>query len=144
MDAAFIAIADQMTLPRGTIARRVGDDELVLFVPPGARPPGRGRKPLKDRPIAFSTYDRGAEEIHARLISLGALPCRGVTLGTTVAMARHRGHLALVPRTALATELRPGEHLTPAPFRYRLTLTVVTTPTHPSPSSATSPDYARR
>ena len=48
-------------------------------------------------------------------------------------MARRRAHLALVPRSALATELRPGEHLTPAPFRYRLTLSVVTTPTPPKP-----------
>jgi hypothetical protein len=31
----------------------------------------------------------------------------------------------------LAGELRPGEHLTPAPFRYLLTLSVVTTPTPP-------------
>ncbi|MEU4191592.1 LysR family transcriptional regulator [Kribbella sp. NPDC026611] len=132
MDAAFIAIAEQMTLPHGAVARRVGRDDLVLFVPPGARPPGRGRQPLKDRPIAFSTYDRGAEDVHARLAALGAIPRRGVTLSTTVAMARRRNHLALVPRSALATELRPGEHLTPAPFRYRLTLSVVTTPTPPA------------
>lgn len=133
MDAAFIAIADQMTLPRGTVARRVGRDELVLFVPPGARPPGRGKHPLKDRRIPFSTYDRGAEEIHARLVALGAHPRRGVTLNTTVAMARRRSQLALVPRSALATELRPGEHLTAAPFRYRLTLSLITTPTPPKP-----------
>jgi len=133
MDAAFIAIAEQMTLPRGTVARRVGRDELVLFVPPGARPPGRGRHPLKDRPVAFATYDRGIEDIHARLVALGAVPRRGVTLSTTVAMARRRDHLALVPRSALATELRPGEHLTTAPFRYRLTLSVLTTPTPPKP-----------
>ncbi|MEU4605391.1 LysR family transcriptional regulator [Kribbella sp. NPDC023972] len=133
MDAAFIAIADQMTLPRGTIARLVGRDELVLFVPPGAASPGRGKQPLKDRPIPFSTYDRGAEEIHARLVALGAVPRRGVTLSTTVGMARRRTHLALVPRSALATELRPGERLIPAPFRYRLTLSLVTTPTPPKP-----------
>jgi molybdate transport repressor ModE-like protein len=139
MDAAFIAIADQMTLPRGTVARRVGRDELVLFVPPGARPPGRGRRPLKDRQIAFSTYDRGSEEIHSRLAAQGAVPRRGVTLSTTVAMARRRSHLALVPRSALATELRPGEHLTPAPFNYRLTLSVVTTPTPPKPLIAHLP-----
>ncbi|GAA3114361.1 molybdate transport repressor ModE-like protein [Kribbella aluminosa] len=139
MDAAFIAIAEQMALPHGTVGRRVGRDELVLFVPPGARPPGRGRQPLKDRPMVFSTYDRGSEDIHDRLAALGALPRRGVTLSTTVAMARRRAHLALVPRTALATELRPGEHLMPAPFRYRLTLSVVTTPTPPKPLIAHLP-----
>ncbi|RZU10704.1 molybdate transport repressor ModE-like protein [Kribbella rubisoli] len=140
MDAAFIAIAEQMTLPRGTVARRIGYDDLVLFVPSGARPPGRGRQPLKGRPIVFATYDRGVDEIHARLVALGATPRRGVNLGTTVAMARRRTHLALVPRTALATELRPGEHLATALFRYRLTLSVVTTPTPPKSLMAHLPD----
>ncbi|WP_344165005.1 LysR family transcriptional regulator [Kribbella yunnanensis] len=133
MDAAFIAIATQMTLPRGTIARRIGRDDLVLFVPNGVPLPGRGKQPLKDRLVPFSTYDRGSEEIQARLVALGATARRGVTLGTTVAMARRRSHLAVVPRSALATELLPGERLIPAPFRYRLTLSVVTTPTPPKP-----------
>ncbi|MFC9689042.1 LysR family transcriptional regulator [Kribbella sp. NPDC056951] len=133
MDAAYIAIATQMTLPRGTIARRIGRDDLVLFVPNGVPLPGRGKQPLKDRLVPFSTYDRGSEEIQARLVALGATARRGVTLGTTVAMARRRSHLAVVPRSALATELLPGERLIPAPFRYRLTLSVVTTPTPPKP-----------
>ncbi|MFK4085035.1 LysR family transcriptional regulator [Kribbella sp. NPDC020789] len=133
MDAAFIAIAEQMTLPRGTVARRIGRDDLVLFVPPGVPLPGTGKQPLKDRLVAFSTYDRGSEEIQSRLVALGAAARRGVTLGTTVAMARRRSHLAVVPRSALATELQPGEQLVPAPFRYRLTLSVVTSPTPPKP-----------
>jgi hypothetical protein len=41
-------------------------------------------------------------------------------------MARRRTHLALVPRSALSGELRPGEQLVRAPFRYRLTLSLVT------------------
>ncbi|TDD58032.1 LysR family transcriptional regulator [Kribbella antibiotica] len=131
LDAAFVAIAEQMTLPRGTIARRVGRDDLVLFVPADVPLPATGKQPLKDRLVAFSTYDRGSEEIQTRLVALGAAARRGVTLGTTVAMARRRSHLALVPRSALATELRPGEQLVAAPFRYRLTLSVVTTPTPP-------------
>jgi DNA-binding transcriptional LysR family regulator len=126
MDAAFIAMADQMTLPRGAKARPVGRDELVLFAPPGVTLPGTGRQPLKDREIPFSTYDRGSEEIRSRLIALGARARRGVTLGTTVAMARRRTQLALVPRSALSGELRPGEQLVRAPFRYRLTLSLVT------------------
>lgn len=132
MDAAFIAIADQMVLPRGTVARPVGRDELVLFVPRGVALPGTGRQPLRERDLPFSTYDRGADEIRARLIALGANARRGVTLGTTVAMARHRSQLALIPRSALSHELRPGERLVPAPFRYRLTLTLVTGTTPPA------------
>ena len=131
MDAAFIAIADQMVLPRGAIARPVGRDELVLFVPPGVDPPGKGKLPLRERDLAFSTYDRGADEIRTRLIALGANARRGVTLGTTVAMARRRSQLALIPRSALSHELRPGEQLVPAPFRYRLTLSLITGTTPP-------------
>jgi len=131
MDAAFIAIADQMVLPRGTVAHPVGRDHLVLFVPPGVALPGTGKQPLRERDLPFSTYDRGIDEIRNRLIALGARARRGVTLGTTVAMARRRSQLALVPRSALAGELRPGEQLVPAPFRYSLTLSVVTGTTPP-------------
>jgi len=131
MDAAFIAIADQMVLPRGTVARAVGRDELVLFVPRGVELPGTGRQPLRERDLPFSTYDRGADEIRAKLIALGANARRGVTLGTTVAMARRRSQLALIPRSALSHELRPGEQLIPAPFRYRLTLSLITGTTPP-------------
>ncbi|WBQ08476.1 LysR family transcriptional regulator [Kribbella sp. CA-293567] len=131
IDAAFIAIADQMVLPRGTVARPVGRDELVLFVPRGVALPGTGRQPLRERDLPFSTYDRGADEIRARLIALGARARRGVTLATTVAMARRRSQLALIPRSALSHELAPGEQLVPAPFRYRLTLSMVTAATPP-------------
>ncbi|TDU84020.1 DNA-binding transcriptional LysR family regulator [Kribbella voronezhensis] len=131
MDAAFIAIADQMVLPRGTTARTVGRDELVLFVPLGVPLPGTGRQPLRERDLPFSTYDRSGDAIRARLIALGATGRRGVTLGTTVAMARRRSQLALVPRSALSHELRPGERLVPAPFRHRLTLSLITANTPP-------------
>ncbi|MEV8371132.1 LysR family transcriptional regulator [Kribbella sp. NPDC056861] len=126
MDAAFIAIADQMVLPRGTVARPVGRDELVLFVPAGVDPPGTGKYPLRERDLPFATYDRGADEIRTRLIAHGAKARRGITLATTVAMARRRSQLALIPRSALSHELGPGERLVPAPFRYRLTLSMVT------------------
>ena len=131
MDAAFIAIADQMVLPRGTVARPVGRDELVLFVPRGVEPPGTGRQPLRGRNIPFSTYDRGADQIRTRLIALGATPRRGITLATTVAMARHSNQLALIPKSALSHELAAGEQLIPSPFRYHLTLTLLTGPTPP-------------
>jgi DNA-binding transcriptional LysR family regulator len=132
MDAAFIAIADQMALPRGAVARPVGRDELVLFVPAGVALPGTGKYPLRDRDLPFSTYDRGADEIRARLIAHGANARRGITLATTVAMARRRSQLALIPRSALSHELGPGEQLVPATFRYHLTLSMVTGATPPA------------
>lgn len=44
-----------------------------------------------------------------------------------------------VPRSTLSTELRPCEHLTPTPFRYHLTLSVVT-PTPPKPLATYLPN----
>ena len=126
MDAAFIAIADQLTLPPGVTAHTVGYDRLVLFLAAGVEPPRRGKQPLKDRQVAYSTYDMGSEELRSRLIALGAHARRGVTLGTTIAMARRRRHLALLPRSAVADWLLTGERVLPAPFRYRLTLSAVT------------------
>jgi DNA-binding transcriptional LysR family regulator len=132
MDAAFIAIADQIVLPPGVVTRPVGHDELVLFVPAGVELPRSGKQPFRERSMPFSTYDRSGDDICARLIALGAKARRGVTLGTTVAMARRRSQLAVVPRTALSHELRPGEQLVPAPFRHRLTLSMVTGPNPPA------------
>lgn len=132
MQAAFIAIADQLTLPRTVRAQPVGHEELMTFLPAGVEAP-RGRKaPFKGLDVPFSTYDRGVDEIRARLIGLGANARRGVTLATTVAMARRRGQPAVVPRSALAGQLQPGERLVTAPFRYRLTLSLVT-PSTPDP-----------
>lgn len=121
-----VRLAVHSVVVRGVQAGPIGRDELVWSVPTGASVPPRGKQPLRDLEIPFSTYDRGAEEIRARLIALGARARLGATLATTVTMARRRGVVALVPRSALAGQLLPGEHLAPAPFRYRLTLSLVT------------------
>lgn len=133
MDAAFVAIADQLTMPRGTAARAVGHDELVQFVPAGVPAPRRTKEPFKDRRVVFATYDLGRDEIRSRLIALGADVQRGVTLVTALAIARRRGEVAILPRSAVAGRLFAGERVLAAPFRYRLTLSVVTGP-RPAPA----------
>jgi DNA-binding transcriptional LysR family regulator len=143
MDVTFVAIADQLTLPRGAVAHPVGNDELVLFVPEGHRRPSRGRQPLRDRHVVFTTYDLGAEQIRTRLAALGAVPRRSATSQTALAMARRRGHLALVPRSATAGRLFPGERVVPSPFRYRLTLSAVTGPA-PDPHIIPTLPHIRR
>jgi hypothetical protein len=95
-------------------------------VPDGVARPRGGKEPFKGRDIAYATYDRGLETLRARLVALGGKPRRGVTLPTTLAMARRRGHLAVVPRSGVADQLLDGERVLPLPFRYRLTLSVVT------------------
>ena len=126
MDAAFIAFAEQVTLPRGTSYHSVGHDKLVLFLPAGVPVPRGTKEPFKDRRVVFTTYDLRSEEVRTRLIGLGAEVRRGATLSTTLAMARRRGDPAVVPRSAVTTGLLPGERVEAAPFRIRLTLSVVT------------------
>ena len=126
MDAAFVGIAEQMTLPRGVVARRLGDDRLVLFLPVGSTPPAGVRQPLRGRDVVFATYDNGSEEIRHRLIRLGATPRRAATVPVALATARRRGHPAAAPRSAVATLLLPGETYVELPFRYRLRLSMVT------------------
>ncbi|MDF8265282.1 LysR family transcriptional regulator [Luteipulveratus flavus] len=130
MDAAFVAIAEQITLPRGVLVHALGEDQLVLFRPLGVPPLSRGRLPLAGRSVAFSTYDLGAPVLQARLESLGATARRGVTLPTTLAMARRRGQPAVVPRSAVASDLREGEAVERLPFAARLRLSMVTAREH--------------
>lgn len=128
MDAAFIAIATQSTLPKGVKVHRVGEDELVLFLPAGVRKPRADRHPLRGLSVPYSTYDRGGEQLHDRLTGLGARPRLGVTMPTTLAMARRRGDPAVVPRSAVANALLPQERITELPFTTRLRLSMLTGP----------------
>jgi len=125
MDAAFVCIADQLVLPRGVRVHPVGGDALVLFLPAGVRKPRAGRQPLRGLAVPYITYDFGAADLHGRLADLGASPRRGATVGATLAMARRRGQPAVVPRSALADGLQPGERLTDLPFTRRLRLSMV-------------------
>lgn len=143
MDAAFVAYADQVTLPRGTSYRPVGHDELVLFLPYGVPEPTSTKEPFKDRRVVFTTYDLRSEEVRTRLIGLGAEVRRGATLATTLAMARRRGDPAIVPRSAVTTGLLPGERVEAAPFRIRLTLSAVTGATPPRTLLAVLPALRR-
>ncbi|AKU17297.1 LysR family transcriptional regulator [Luteipulveratus mongoliensis] len=126
MDATFVAIVEQVTLPRRVLVHPVGADRLVLFRPAAATPAGRGRWPFKGRAVVYSTYDLGSAQLQARLESLGATARRGVTMPTTLAMARRRGHLAVVPQSAIARDLRDGEAIDRLPFTSRLRLSMVT------------------
>lgn len=132
MDAALVAIAEQITLPHGTQARAVGGDELVAFRPAGVAGLGAGGTPLRDREVVCYTYDMQGAPTRQRLSLLGATVRRGASVPTTVGMARRRGHLAVLPRSAVATDLRPGESVERLPFRTRLRLSLVTPrPGHP-------------
>lgn len=126
MDGAFVAIADQIAIPRGLRSHPVGTDELVVFRASGVPPVSTGRQPFRDRPVAVATYDMRLAEVQQRLERLGALVRLGATMATTLGMARRSGHLAVLPRSAVAADLRPGERVEPLPFRVSLRLSLVT------------------
>src|SRR5262249_48929969 len=54
LDAAVLAIAGQVELPRSLSRHRIGVDELVLLLPPGVRAP---RSQFRGAPVVFATYD---------------------------------------------------------------------------------------
>lgn len=126
LDAAVVAVAEQVPLPRGVRVHPLGEDTLVLFRPDGVPRRGRGRLPLRDRRVLYSTYDLRGGELHTRLERLGAAAQQGVTMPTTLATARRRHCLAVVPRSVLAHDLRPGEVVERLPFDMTVRLSLVT------------------
>jgi len=125
LDAAVIAIAQQLVLPRGLAVHAVGADELVLLLPQGVALSGRGRQPWRDRRIVFATYDDGSEDLRRRVAGLGGEPVRAATVPTALAIARRGGLPAVVPRSAVAERQR-GDRVRDLPWRHRLRLSMVT------------------
>ncbi len=124
LDAAVVAIVDQVELPRGVHSVRLGSTDLALLTPAGVDGPGRGRQPLRDRRVWYATYDTSGEEVRHRLERLGGLPQRAGTVPTALAGARRRRCLAAVPHAALQV-LQPGERVRRVPFRHRIVLSLV-------------------
>lgn len=129
LDAAVVAIADQIDVPAGVKVHRIGRDDLALFLPRGVRALRAGRQPLRGRRVVFATYDAGAETIRRGLIGLGADAHRAATAPTALATARLRPCLAVVPRSGVG-DLQAHERVQRSPFGHRLTLRMVL-PRHP-------------
>lgn len=142
LDAAVVAIADQVPRARSLLLHRLGHDELVLMRPAG-RERRAGRTPLRDERVFYTTYDGHGAVLHERLERLGAQVSAGATLATSLAMARWRDSLAVVPRSALAHDLHEDESIERLPFTSRIELTLVTG-REPDPALlATLPRWAR-
>jgi DNA-binding transcriptional LysR family regulator len=120
LDAAVLAIADRIELPRSVRRHRIGTDELRLFLPIGVPAPRGSKRPFHDRPVVFATYDAGAEMVRSRLVALGATPRRAATAQSAVAMARRQQCPAVVPGSLAVT--RGRERVTDLPWRHRLPL----------------------
>jgi DNA-binding transcriptional LysR family regulator len=141
LDAAVLAIADQVDLPRSVRRRRIGTDDLVLLLPAGVPAPRGTSRPFRDREVVFATYDASGDTIRRRLGDLGAVPRRAATVQTALGIARLRGVPAVVPRSLLP---RMGRHrVVDLPWRHRLVLDLVV-PRRPDPALIATASLLRR
>jgi DNA-binding transcriptional LysR family regulator len=120
LDAAVLAIADQIEVPRSVRRIRLGRDDLVLLLPVGVAAPRRGDRPLRGREVVMATYDASGDAVRRRLVDLGAAPRRAATVQTALGVARLRGVPAVVPRSAV--ERLPRERVADLPWTHRLRL----------------------
>ncbi|GAA1406606.1 LysR family transcriptional regulator [Catellatospora coxensis] len=131
LDAAFVAIANQLRLPATVGAVPVAVDRLAVLSPSGVTT-GRGRHPFAGRTVVTYTYDMSTEALHRRLSELGGMPRTAATAETAVRLARKLACPAVLPRGLALAYAAPGERVTAAAVTGRLTLYMVTTrPTPP-------------
>src|SRR4051794_31643531 len=135
LDAAVLAIAGQLELPRSVHRHRIGTEDLVLFLPVGVRRPGTGVRPFAGRTVVFATYDAGSESIRRRLTGLGAEPRSAATVQAALGLARRRAVPAVVPRSL--AEPRGRERVVGLGWGRRLVLDLVV-PRAPAPGIVAS------
>jgi DNA-binding transcriptional LysR family regulator len=130
LDAAVLATAGQIELPRSVRRHRIGTDELVLFLPVGVGRVGTGVRPLAGRDVVFATLDTGSEAIRRRLVAMGAEPRLAATVQAALGVARRRAIPAVVPRSLATT--RGRERLADLSWGHRLVLDLVVPRTEPT------------
>jgi DNA-binding transcriptional LysR family regulator len=124
IDAAVLAIASQVELPRTLRRHRIGTDDMVLVLPPGSTAQHPSVRGLRNRCVVFATYDTDVDSLRRRLSAHGAEPRRAATVQTAIGIARRRHWPAVVPRSAISGQgkIRVGE----LPWRHRVVLDLVT------------------
>ncbi|GAB3131804.1 LysR family transcriptional regulator [Microbispora hainanensis] len=135
LDAAFVAVADQMRLPATVSATPVATDRLAVLTPAGASA-GDGRRPFADLDVVAYTYDMSADTLHRRLSGLGARPRAAATAETAVRLARLLRCPAVLPRGLGLAYAQEGDRISAAPLPGRLTLFMVTR--RPAPRELTA------
>lgn len=117
LDAAFVAIAGQIELPKGVTGRLVGVDRIGLLAPATCDLRSTDRRQLAGRTVVTYTTDYSGEDLDERVVALGATPYRAATAETAVRLGRLLGHPVVMPRSLLRTYLAEGDReLTTARF----------------------------
>ena len=115
LDAAFVAIARQMELPKGVTSRIVGVDRIGVLAPASCDLRSTDRRQLAGRTVFTYTVDHSGEELDRRVVSLGAMPLRAATAETAVRMGRLLGYPVVMPRSLLRAYLSGSDRELAAP-----------------------------
>lgn len=109
LDAAFVAIAGQIELPKGVTSRVVGVDRIGILVPDSCDLQSTGRRHFAGRSVITYTIDHSGEELDRRVVGFGATPLRAATAGTAVRLGRLLGQPVVLPRSLLRAHLTDGD-----------------------------------
>lgn len=115
LDAAFVAIAGQIELPRGVTSRIVGVDPIGILAPASCELLSTDRRQLAGRTVITYTIDHSGEELDRRVVSVGATALRAATAETPVRMGRLLGHPVAKPRSLLRAYLSDSDRELPSP-----------------------------
>lgn len=105
LDAAIVAIAGQMELPKGVVSLVVGVDRIGVLAPRTCDLHSTDRRELAGRTVVTYTTDYSGEELDGRVVALGATPYRAATAETAVRLGRLLGHPVVLPRSLLRAYL---------------------------------------
>jgi hypothetical protein len=133
LDAAIVALAEQVVLPKAVRVTHIGMDRLVVFAAKDVATPRSGRRGFAGTQVAWASYDYSGPHVAERLSRLGADTRRAALTQTAVEAARRNSHLAVVPASSVAASLKPGESIHNLPFRATIRLSMITGPVAPSP-----------
>lgn len=141
LDAAVVALPAGLASPRNTRRTRLGVDPLVLVVPNGVTRPAAPRsRPYAGHDVVLATYSSQPDDDARRLGARGAWVRPASTAPTALALARRRGCLAAVPRSAWRADRRDGERAAPVRPALASTLSlVVASASHPALHEAAGP-----
>jgi DNA-binding transcriptional LysR family regulator len=109
LDAAFVAIAGQMQLPKGVTSRIVGVDRIGVLAPATCDLRSTDRRHLAGRTVITYTTDHSGEELDRRVVGLGATPHRAATAETAVRLGRLLGYPVVLPRSLLRAYLTDSD-----------------------------------
>jgi hypothetical protein len=88
MDAAFVAIAGQIELPKGVANQVLGVDRIGLLAPATCDLHSTDRRQFVGRTVVTYTTDYSGEELDGARRRPGATPYRAATAKTAVRLGR--------------------------------------------------------